>query len=74
MRVDVDGPEKVLKVEGKVVLTVSYSDGRLLCDWEETWKLWNELHDSIEYKTIFETCSKLIAPGKGHSKGKTKST
>ena len=38
VRVEVDGPSKDLKVEGKVVLTVSCVDGVLVCEWGETWK------------------------------------
>ena len=33
---DIDSPSKVLKVERKVVLTVTCDDGQLVCDWVES--------------------------------------
>ena len=68
---DIDSPSKVLKVEGKVVLTVTCDDGQLVCDWVEPWKKWALLQDSAELKTIFDKCKNvLVGGGKGKSKGK----
>ena len=72
VRVDIDGPAKTLKVGGETVLTVTCTDGRLVCEWEAAWQLWNDLHESPQFKAIFEKCSKMLAPGKGQSKGKSK--
>ena len=69
--VDIESPSKILKVEGKVVLTVTCADGQLVCDWEESWKNWAWLHDSAEFKAIFDKCKNvLVGGGKGKSKGK----
>ena len=69
--VDIDGPSKLLKVEGKVVLTVTCDDGQLVCVWEESWKKSALLQDSAELKLIFDKCKNVLAGGgKGKSKGK----
>ena len=64
---DIDSPSKVLKVEGKVVLTVTCDDGQLVCDWVESWKTWALLQDSAELKTIFDKCKNKVK-----EKGKVK--
>ena len=63
IRVEIDGPSKKLKIEGKTILTVTCKDGALVCDWEATWKCWEELHASTEIKTLTEKCNKLLAGG-----------
>ena len=68
---DIDSPSKLLKVEGKVVLTVTCDDGQLVCGWEESWKKWALLQDGAELKLIFDKCKNVLASnGKGKSKGK----
>ena len=69
----IDGPSKLLKVQGKTVLTVSCADDGLVYEWEEKWKNWKELHGSPETKLLMEKSTKLISgagEGKGKSKGK----
>ena len=67
----VDSPSEILKVEGKVVLTVTCDDGQLACDWAESWKSWALLQDSTEFKTILDKCKNMLTGGgKGKSKGK----
>ena len=68
-----DGPSKLLKVEGKIVLTVSCVHGGLVYEWEGKWKNWGELHGSPEVKELTEKCTKLLSgggKGEGKSKGK----
>jgi hypothetical protein len=70
---NIDGPSKYLKVEGKIVLTVSCAEGGLVYEWEEKWKNWGELHGSPEIKTLTEKSTKLISGGgKGEGKAKGK--
>ena len=67
----VDGPSKILKVEGKTVLTIACADGHLNCEWEEEWKNWDELQKSAELKLLLEHGKKILTSGgKGKSKGK----
>ena len=70
VRVDVEGISKHLKVEGKIVVTVSCVDGSLVFDWIDTWRVWSDLHDSVEFKKLVTECKSLVA-GKGKGKGKT---
>ena len=73
VRVEVDGPSKELKVEGKIIVTVKCEGGAILCDWAETWKMWEDLHKSPELKTLTEKCTNILCgggKGKGTSKGK----
>ena len=66
-----DGASKYLKVEGKVVVTVSCTDGGMVYEWEEKWKNWGELHGSPELKVLTDKSNKLISGGgKGESKRK----
>ena len=69
VRAEIDGPSKHLKVEGKVVLTASCTDGGLVCEWEETWKNWGELHGDPEIKALTDKATKIIS---GAAKGKGK--
>ena len=70
---NIDGPSKYLKVEGKIVLTVSCAEGGLVYEWVEPWKNWGELHGSPEIKTLTEKSTKLISGGgKGEGKAKGK--
>ena len=74
VRVNVDGLSKHLKVEGKTVVVASCVGGHLVCDWDDVWKSWTDLHDSIEFKNLFDQCANLLAgggKGKGISKGET---
>ena len=72
IRFEVDGPTKYIKaglgVEGKVIVTVTCKTGALVCDWDETWKSWDEFHGSAEIKTLIEKCNKLLGGGKGSGK------
>ena len=69
IRVEVDGPSKHIKAQGKEILTVTCKDGAWVCDWEDTWKGWDEFHGSEEIKTLTEKCNKLLwGGGKGQSK------
>ena len=71
VRVDVEGPSKTLKVEGKIVVTATCVDRHLVFEWDESWKNWAWLHDSVEFKAILESCTNLLSGGgKGTSKGK----
>lgn len=71
VRVDVDNPSKTLKVEGKIIVTVTCADGQLVCDWANSWKNWTWLHDSTEFKAIIASFTKLLGGGmKGNGKGK----
>ena len=71
VRVEVDGPSKHLKVEGKEVLVVKCVDGGILCEWAETWKVWEDLLESPELKALTEKCTRILSGGgKGTSKGK----
>ena len=69
IRVEVGGQSKHLKVEGKVVLSVTCVDGCVVCDWEETWGIWEDLHGSTELKTLTDACNKMLLGG-GKGKGK----
>ena len=69
VRANIDGPSKNLKVEGKIVLTVKCDDGCLICDWGETWKVWEDLHKSTELQTLIDACNKKLTGG-GKGKGK----
>ena len=60
----IDGPSKYLKVERRIVLTVSCTDGGMVYEWEEKWKNWGELHGSPEVKELIEKCTKLLS-GRG---------
>ena len=73
VRVEVDGPSKHLKVEGEIVLTVKCEDGGILCDWAETWKVWDDLQKNAELKALTDKCANILSgggKGKGTSKGK----
>ena len=73
VRYAIDGPSKYLKVEGKIVFTVSCADDGLVYEWEEKWKNWEELHGNAEIKALVEKSTKLISgggKGEGKSKGK----
>ena len=59
VRVDVDGPSKTLKVEGKVVVTVTCVDGQLVFDWVESWKSWAWLHDSVSLRAAARQITEL---------------
>ena len=60
---NIEGPSKYLKVEGKIVLTVSCAEGGLVFEWEEKWKNWEELHGDAEIKALVENSTKLISGG-----------
>ena len=67
------GPSKLLKVEGRVVFTVSCTDDGLVYEWKEKWKNWEELHGSPEIELLMEKSTKLFSgggKGEGKSKGK----
>ena len=73
IRAEVDGPTKYIKAglgaEGKVIVTVTCKkNGALVCDWDESWKGWDEFHGSAEIKTLTEKCNKLLGGGKGSGK------
>jgi hypothetical protein len=71
VRVEVDGPSKTLKVEGKEVLIIKCEGGEILCEWVETWRVWQDLHESTEMKALADKCTRILSgAGKGTSKGK----
>ena len=69
VRANIDGPSKNLKAQGKVVLIVTCVDGCLVCDWAETWKLWEVLQKNRELETLTDDCNKKLTGG-GKGKGK----
>ena len=64
IRVEVEGPSKIIKAQGKEILTVTCKDRVLVYDWEDTWKGWDEFHGSAEIKTLTEKCNKLLGGGR----------
>ena len=72
IRAIIDGPSKILKVEGKEVLTVTCVDGCLICGWADTWKVWDDLQQSAELKTLVDACNKKLSGG-GKGKGRDNS-
>ena len=52
VRVDTDAA--TVKVGGETAVTVSVIGSNLHCEWGETWRVWRELHESEELKSLLE--------------------
>eukprot|EP00434_Breviolum_minutum_P015816 symbB.v1.2.013933.t1/scaffold996.1/size145880/14 len=62
---------KSLLVGDKVVLQVMVEKGSLSTKWSSEWSQWEELHSSIEMKTLFDRSNTILKKqGKGSGKSK----
>ena len=59
---------KSLLVGDKVVLQVIVENGSLLTKWSSEWSQWEELHGSIEMKTLLDRSNTILKQGKGSGK------
>ena len=78
----VDVPSSTMTVRGKEVASVNIEDSQLKITWiDDTWKEWNEFHDSKEIRELIQKGNKSLKDsiesknqecGKGKGKGKGK--
>ena len=62
---------KSLLVGDKIVLQVIVENGSLLTKWSSEWSQWEELHGSIEMKTLLDRSNTILKKqGKGSGKSK----
>ena len=67
-----DPTEKTLKVGNDVKVTVSVSEGKFHCEWEQSWRERVSFFSSTELQDLLKTVGEMVAgTSKGKGKGKT---
>ena len=60
VRVDLDSATKGLSVDGVRIVVARVQDDHLVCEWDSGWKVWEEMHQSIDFLALQEKVQLIL--------------